>query len=214
MSNLQQFRQAFAVNFPVEIADQILGHMQALYGDLFDKKYGEVDSEHLKTTVCQVLNGLSPEDLNRGIQRMSTEKWCPTLPEFRGWCIHDDEWWTAEMAWAFSLNWKKDNSKPISKLAKRTLGEVSEILNTQGQRAAHRAFIDTYEHNLRQAKKLNCVQVMWIKPDRTNNEDCQKKFEEKKAERLRTEKLRSPSPMPSELAAQAKMIYKRAGKAI
>ena len=205
MSNIQTFQNAFAVSFPLDTANQLLGHMQALYGDAFNKKYGEIDQERMIATVCQVLDGLKPEDFNRGIQRMKSEKWCPSIPEFRTWCIQDHDWWTAEMAWAFSLNWKKDNSKPITKLAKRTLVEVSEILNSQGQRAAHKAFIETYEFNLRQAKLLNCTQVMWIKPDVTNSQDHLQKHEAEQDERNR-----KGIPCPPELLAKLKGSYRAA----
>lgn len=197
MSNIQQYQQAFAVDFPVEIADQILGHMQALYGDLFDKKYGEIDSEHLKITVCQVLNGLSPADLQRGIQRMSTEKWCPTLPELRSWCIHDSDWWTAEQAWAKALNFVADDSQAITTLAKRSLDEVQHILKTEGQKAAHRAFVDIYNDYQSRAKKLGRVQVMWVKP---------------KAIAAPQELNEKGTPLPPELAGMRDQIFRRAGR--
>lgn len=205
MSNIQLFQNAFAVTFSPDEANQLLGHMQALYGDAFNKKYGEIDQERMISMVCQVLDGLGEADLSRGIQRMKTEKWCPSLPEFRMWCLQDHDWWTAEMAWAFALNWKKDNTKPISKLAKRTIGEVSEILNTQGQKAAYKAFIDTYEFNLRQAKLHKRTQVMWIKPNASNNEEKKQQSEQRQAERART-----GIACPPDLADQIKSIGRRA----
>lgn len=200
MSNIQSFQNAFAVTFSADTANQLLGHMQALYGDGFNKKFGDIEQDRMISTVCQVLDGLKPEDLHRGIQRMKTEKWCPSIPEFRTWCIQDYDWWTAEMAWAFALNWKKDSTKPITNLAKRTLGEVNEIMNSQGQRAAYKAFIDTYEFNLRQAKKHNCTQVMWVKPE---GEEQQQKREERNMDRVR-----SGTPCPPELAAKIKSAYR------
>lgn len=209
MFEVQQYQQALeqTVTFPIEVAQQILGVIEAVFGADFERVHGATDIEVLIETFRVVLDGLTPGQIKNGIKNMRSEKWCPTLSEFRRLCLQDDSWWTAEMAWAMALNWKKDNTKPITNLTRKTLFEVSEILNTQGQKAAYKPFIETYEFNLREAKKQNRTQLMWIRPDRTNSEEKQKEFEEKQKERSRT-----VSPMPANLAAQVELIYKRAGK--
>lgn len=209
MFEVQQYQQALeqTVTFPIEVAQQILGVIEAVFGADFERVHGATDIEVLIETFRVVLDGLTPGQIKNGIKNMRSEKWCPTLSEFRRLCLQDDSWWTAEMAWAMALNWKKDNTKPITNLTRKTLFEVSEILNTQGQKAAYKPFIETYEFNLREAKKQNRTQLMWVRPDRTNSEEKQKEFEEKQKERSRT-----VSPMPANLAAQVELIYKRAGK--
>lgn len=211
MFEVQQYQQALeqTVTFPIEVAQQILGVIEAVFGADFERVHGATDIEVLIETFRVVLDGLTPGQIKNGIKNMRSEKWCPTLSEFRRLCLQDDSWWTAEMAWAMSLNWKKDNTKPITTLARKTLFEVSEILTTQGQKAAYKPFIETYEFNLREAKRQNRTQLMWIKPTRTNNDEKQKEFEQKQVERTRT-----ASPMPANLAAAAELIYKRAGKPI
>jgi hypothetical protein len=199
MSNIQLFQDAFVVNFPVEIADQVLARMQALYGEAFDKKFGEIPPSELQFTTCTVLNSLKPEELRRGLERMNSEKWCPSLPEFRSWCVHDGDWWTAEQAWAKALNFEADKNQKITTLAKQALDEVRHILKTEGQKAAHFAFRDIYQDYLQKAKKLGRVQVMWIQPKALNKPD--------------EDLNRKGSPLPADLAAQAQLIYRRAGKA-
>ncbi|AWL29250.1 restriction endonuclease [Acinetobacter defluvii] len=211
MFEVQQYQQALeqTVTFPIEVAQEILGIIESIFGSDFERVHGATDEEILIETFRVVLDGLTPGQIKNGIKNMRSEKWCPTLSEFRRLCLQDDSWWTAEMAWAMALNWKKDNSKPITTLTRKTILEVSEILNTQGQKAAYKPFIETYEFNLREAKKQNRTQLMWIKPTRTNNDEKQKEFEQKQVERTRT-----ASPMPANLAAAAELIYKRAGKPI
>ncbi len=211
MFELQQYSQALeqSVTFPVEIAQQILGVIEAVFGADFERVHGATDVEILVETFQIVLDGLTPGQIQNGIKNMRAEKWCPTLSEFRRLCLQDDSWWTAEMAWAMALNWKKDNSKQITTLARKTLLDVSEILTTQGQKQAYKPFIETYEFNLREAKKQNRTQLMWIRPNRTNNEEKQKKFEKEQEERSRV-----ASPLPAHLATVAAQIYKRAGKPI
>lgn len=205
MFELQQYNQALetSVTFPIEIAQQILGVLEAVFGADFERVHGATNFDTLIETFRLVLDGLTPAQIQNGIKNMRSEKWCPTLSEFRRLCLQDDSWWTAEMAWAFSLNWKKDNTKPITTLARKSFLEVSEIFATQGQKATYKSFIETYEYNLRQAKKMSSVQIMWIKPNGTNDENIQKKVEEKQAERARV-----GIPCPPELREQLRRAVK------
>lgn len=200
MSNIQLFQDAFVVDFPAEIADQVLGRMQALYGEMFDKKYGYINPAELQFTVCTVLNGLKPAELRRGLERMNSEKWCPSLPEFRSWCVHDGDWWTAEQAWAKALNFEADQTNKITTLAKRALDEVRHILKTEGQKAAHFAFRDIYSDYLDKAKKSGRVQVMYVPPV-------------KPVAIEHNEKNRKGVPCPPELAAKVKGVFNRTGGA-
>lgn len=198
MFDIQKFQQAFEISFPVETAQQILGLMESLYGSEFERVHGKTDASLLVENTRMVLDGITPEQLQNGIKLMRSERWCPTLPGFRFLCLQDDDWWTAEQAWTFALNWKKDSSKPITVLAKRTLGEVSEVLNGQGQKAAYKAFVDTYEYNLKQAKAHKCTQVMWKKTEPS--------IEKKKAKQA--ERTRSGIACPPELAAKIQGAYR------
>ncbi|MFB6328927.1 restriction endonuclease [Acinetobacter variabilis] len=196
MNSIQLFQDAFAVDFPVEVADQILGRIQQLYGAEFDKKFGSIDPVQLQQTTCTVLNGLKPKDIKRGLDRMLTEKWCPSLPEFRSWCIAAD-WWTADQAWAKAMNFEADPSKPITALAKCALDEVRHILDVEGQKAAHRAFKDIYEDYLQKAKDQGRAQELWKKPEvKTIGHNYAP---------------RSGVPCPPELAAMVKRVGKSAG---
>lgn len=191
MSKIQKFQSVFEVNFPVEIADQVLARIQMLYGEAFDKKYGEIDPVQLQITACTVLNGLTDRDLRRGLERMNSEKWCPSLPEFRSWCVHDGDWWTAEQAWAKSLNFMRDEKEKITTLAKRSLDEVKLIMSAEGQRAARKAFIDIYSDYLIKAKKQNRTQVMWVAPQ---------------SPKAIEEKPRNGVPCPPDLAQKIKSL--------
>lgn len=203
MSNISKFQSVFDVNFPAEIADQVLARMQMLYGEAFDKKFGEIDPKQLTFTTCTVLNGLSDVDLRRGLERMNTEKWCPSLPEFRSWCVKDDGWWTAEQAWAKALVFSNDLSSPITKLAKCVLDEVQHVLKVEGQKAAHAAFRDIYNDYLNKAKQAGRKQEMWIAPKAIG-------FDQDNAERER-----KGVPCPPELVAQLRGVksFKHVGGA-
>lgn len=199
MSNLQAFQNALASNFPVEVADQVLGRMQQLYGAEFDKKFAAIDPEQLQQTTCLVLNGITPKQLERGLNRMLSEKWCPSLPELRNMCLASD-WWTAEQAWAKALQFEADPTAKITKLTKAALDEVRHIMNVEGQKAAHRAFKDIYEDYLRKATEKGYEQEMWVAPVPVKQIGY-------------SEVPRNGVPCPPELLAKLGKVGKRVGGA-
>jgi len=131
MSNIQLFEQAFAVDFPVEVAEMVLDRISGLYGTEFSKKYsGDSDAELIQRA-CTVLNGLTPADITRGIMRMNSEEFCPTLPRFRNWCEQGGDWWTADMAWAKAMQFEADPQTKITKLTKCALEPKGSALRFQ-----------------------------------------------------------------------------------
>lgn len=203
MSNIQLFENAFAVNFPVEVAELVLNRIGDVYGAEFTKKYAGYSDEELVRLACTVLSGLTPDDITRGILRMNSEEWCPNLPKFRSWCEQGGDWWTADMAWAKALQFENDKKSEITTLAKRSLDEVRHILNVEGQKAAHYAFNAIYQDYLARAKEKGRVQEMWKKEGKTE-----------KAKSLNyDERNRKGVPCPPELAEKVKGAFKRTGRA-
>ncbi len=203
MSNIQLFESAFAVNFPVEVAELVLNRIGDVYGAEFSKKYAGYSDEELVQLACTVLSGLTPADITRGILRMNSEEWCPNLPKFRSWCEQGGDWWTADMAWAKALQFENDKKSEITTLAKRSLDEVRHILNVEGQKAAHYAFNAIYQDYLARAKEKGRVQEMWKKEGKTE-----------KAKSLNyDERNRKGVPCPPELAEKVKGAFKRTGSA-
>jgi hypothetical protein len=195
MSNIQVFQDAFAVSFPVEVAEQVLSRIEMIYGAEFQKNYGHLSDQELTDLACTVLNGLTPAELYRGIARMNTEKWCPKLPEFRSWCLSTSDWWTAEMAWAKAMQFEADNSVKITKLAKVALDEVRHILDNENQRSAHFAFKDIYQNYLEKAKKQGKEQEFHVV--------------KKVAQLGNSERNRKGVPCPPHLMNQIRSVGKR-----
>ena len=164
MSNIELFKNAFAVNFPVEIAELVLNRIADLHGAEFTKKYSGYGDSELTQLACTVLSGLDHADIARGIVRMNSEEWCPSLPKFRSWCEQGGDWWTADMAWAKAMQFESDPLSEITTLAKRSLDEVRHILNVEGQKSAHYAFKDIYIDYLRRAKEKGRIQELWVRP--------------------------------------------------
>lgn len=158
MSNIQTFEQALGMSFPVHVAENVLNLISGLYGAEFAKKYEGIQNEELVQLACTALNGLTPAEIDRGIKRMNSEEFCPTLPRFRSWCEQGGDWWTADMAWAKAMQYESDPQTKITKLTKRALDEVRFVLTNEGQKAAHYAFKDIYQDYQIRAKALGRVQ--------------------------------------------------------
>lgn len=199
MSNIELFKSAFAVTFPVEVADLVLDRISELYATEFTKKYAGYSDQELRQLACTVLNGLNPSDIARGIVRMNSEGWCPNLPQFRNWCEQGGDWWTADMAWAKAMQFAENPNTPMTKLAKRAFDEVQQVLSVEGQKSAHFAFKDIYHDYLRRAKEKGRVQEMWVKPV--------------EPKRVEDQVRKTGIPCPPELAAKIKRIGRVGGVA-
>lgn len=143
---------------------QISNLMQVLYGDKFQKTYGGMNVENIMNGMRFVLGDLSDEQLIIGLERMKSEKWCPTLPEFREWCLDDPEWWSAELAWAKAMLYLTSKTTQITTLTELVLREIKGILDIEGQRAAKSSFIAIYNDYLEKAKKRGKKQEYFVLP--------------------------------------------------
>lgn len=203
MNEIQLFENAFAVNFPIDVAEKVLNRIGDVYGAEFSKKYAGYSDEELVQLACTVLSGLTPADIARGVVRMNSEEWCPNLPKFRSWCEQGGEWWTADMAWAKAMQFESDPMAQITTLAKRSLEEVRHVLNVEGQKSAHFAFKDIYMDYLKRAKEAGRVQEFWEK----------KRKSEKTKALTYDERNRKGVPCPPELAEKVKGVFKRGNAA-
>lgn len=201
MSNIELFKNAFAVNFPVEVAELVLNRIADLHGAEFTKKYSGYGDSELTQLACTVLSGLNHADIARGIVRMNSEEWCPSLPKFRSWCEQGGDWWTADMAWAKAMQFESDPQTKITTLTKRVLDEVRHVLTAEGQKPAHFAFKDIYMDYLNRAKAKGMTQEMWVKPKSLKQID-------------NNERNRACIPCPTELLATVGKSFKRVGGAV
>ena len=198
MSNIELFKNAFEITFPAEVANMVLDAISEVFGTEFGKKYQGYSDQELQQLTCRVLNGLTPKDIARGLQRMNSEEWCPSLPKFRSLCEQGGDWWTADMAWAKAMQFESDPQTKITTLTKRVLDEVRHVLTAEGQKSAHFAFKDIYVDYLRRAKAKGMTQEMWVKPKAPKQLDNH-------------DRNRSCVPCPPELLATLGKTYNRVG---
>lgn len=151
---------------PHAMAEHILAMLQVCYGEEFQKKFANNSTpEMLIAGLSFVLDGLTAQEIQNGLKRMKTEKWCPSLPEFRSWCLVGSEWWDCELAWAKALQFLNNKqSVKITTLTKQCLDEVKYIIENESQNSAHKAFRSIYENYLTRAKKAGRVQEFYVPP--------------------------------------------------
>ena len=148
-------------NFPKAWAVGVIGKMQDYYQSRFDntfpKRANLTDEQYidkLADIACDVFDGLTPDDIKRGLAKMKTSIFCPVFPEFRDWCLGDQrsQWLGANEAWSIGLNsidfngneltvvWTKECAiafDAVSHLVK--LGDKYQIAD------AKKTFVESYE---------------------------------------------------------------------
>lgn len=143
--------------FPRKWAEEIISRMQRYYRAKFSATFPVVEGQtaeqyedDLIETACEVFDGLSPDDIKRGLARMKRSTFCPTFPEFAGWCEpKTDDWLGSHEAWAIA----KDS------IEFGTGRELTVIWTEQAAKAFERcadlvATGDKYQ--LAEAKKIFC----------------------------------------------------------
>lgn len=89
------------IKFGIEDAKRVITEMRLCYGKKFSDQWVGVDPMDLANKMVQMFSDLKPSDLAKGFSKMQTQAWCPTLPEFKSWCIGDlkSQWLGANEAW-------------------------------------------------------------------------------------------------------------------
>lgn len=147
----------FESTIPRKWAEEIISRMQRYYRAKFSATFpmaegqtAEQYEDDLIETACEVFDGLSPDGIKRGLARMKRSTFCPTFPEFAGWCEpKTDDWLGSHEAWAIA----KDS------IEFGTGRELTVIWTEQAAKAFERcadlvATGDKYQ--LAEAKKIFC----------------------------------------------------------
>lgn len=158
----------FESTFPRKWAEEIISRMQRYYRAKFDSTFpiskgqtAENYEDDLITTACEVFEGLSPNDIKRGLARMKRSTFCPTFPEFAGWCEpKTDDWLGAHEAWAIAKDsiefgtgremtvvWTEQAAKAFEKCADLVAtGDKFQLAE------AKKIFVSIYERLVTEAK--------------------------------------------------------------
>lgn len=157
----------FESTFPRKWAEEIISRMQRYYRAKFSATFPVVEGQtaeqyedDLIATACEVFEGLSPEDIKRGLARMKRSTFCPTFPEFAGWCEpKTDDWLGSHEAWAIAEKSIGFDGQELTVIWTEQMAQAfsrcEELIKTgdKYQRAeAKKIFCDAYDRLVSQAK--------------------------------------------------------------
>ena len=157
----------FESTFPKKWAEEIISRMQRYYRAKFSATFpvaegqtAEQYEDDLIETACEVFEGLSPEDIKRGLARMKRSTFCPIFPEFAGWCEPKiDDWLGSHEAWAIAEKSIGFDGQELTVVWTEQMAQAfsrcEELIKTgdKYQRAeAKKIFCDAYDRLVTQAK--------------------------------------------------------------
>ena len=157
----------FESTFPKKWAEEIISRMQRYYRAKFSATFpvaegqtAEQYEDDLITTACEVFEGLSPKDIKRGLARMKRSTFCPTFPEFAGWCEpKTDDWLGSHEAWAIAEKSIGFDGQELTVIWTEQMAQAfsrcEDLVKTgdKYQRAeAKKIFCDAYDRLVTQAK--------------------------------------------------------------
>lgn len=147
--------------FTSDDALRLIEEMQTCYGKKYSDQWIGVDDVRIATQMVKMFQGLTAQDFKRGLQRMYQSAFCPTLPEFKQWCLQGSTWLTEHEAWAQAIAYDKSNQTiSISLHVLKTLKEFKKGFDELNPRAESqsKAFKDMYVRIVSNAKLMGDVQ--------------------------------------------------------
>lgn len=87
--------------FNYDHAMQVINEMRICYGKKFSDQWSGIKPSELANKMVQMFSDLTPSDLARGYEKMQTQTFVPSLPEFKSWCLPNlkSKWLGANEAW-------------------------------------------------------------------------------------------------------------------
>lgn len=147
--------------FTSDDALRLIEEMQTCYGKRYSDQWVGVDDLRIATQMVKVFKDLTAQEFKRGLQRMYQSAFCPTLPEFKQWCLQGSTWLTEHEAWAQALAYEKSGQTiSISRHVLKTLKEFKKGFDELNPRAESqsKAFKDMYVRIVTNAKLMGDVQ--------------------------------------------------------
>lgn len=154
--------------FTLNDAMRLITKMRSCYGAKFTAQWAGSEPNDIAETMVECFQGLQPEDFRRGVKKMYQSTFCPTIPEFKSWCMSKaDIWLDAHEAWATAKNsidfmtgseltvvWTEQSAKAFAKCTDlvRT-GDKYQLAE------AKKIFVSIYERLVVEAKDQNLQPV-------------------------------------------------------
>lgn len=147
---MHEFAQQNAIN--------LLAKMRGFYGKKFIDQWAKIDKSEIISAMMECLADLSAEQLKTGYDKMKSSVFCPSIPEFRSWCLsqeQDQSWLNEYEAWVSALAYESSNQTcAVSSLVAETLSEIKAVFNDLNPKSETqaKAFRSMYQRKVDDAK--------------------------------------------------------------
>jgi uncharacterized protein YoaH (UPF0181 family) len=163
--------------FTHEDAMRLIKKMRVNYGKKFSDQWAGVEPYDLADEMVDQYQGLTSQNFLAGIERMKTESWPPTIPEFKNWCIGGtiamgvSLFRSKNAALANIEAWLSDSTTKITSAEKeaynRCYGMFNDLKwNYSDKQKFHTylAFKDFYDEVVKELVAKGESQSIWIEP--------------------------------------------------
>ena len=175
-------------------ARKLVEDMLFMYGKKFTDQWSGLKKGQVIEKFVEKLSELTYEQFLRGLKRLDTADWPPTIPEFKNWCKGVYEYQTHDEAWLQALTYEKHNrSHVINKFAKQAFDEVMKPYGYLGSTDTfYRVYCSVYKRIITEAKERNEADEIFAAVSQLENkqEDADHKPVEKEDARLALENLK------------------------
>lgn len=163
--------------FTHEDAMRLIKKMRVNYGKKFSDQWSGVEPFDLADEMVDQYQGLTSQNFLAGIERMKTESWPPTIPEFKNWCISGtlamgvSSFRYKNAALANIEAWLSDSTTKITNAEKeaynRCYGMFNDLKWSYSDKQkfhTYLAFKDFYDEVVKEMVAKGESQSIWIEP--------------------------------------------------
>ncbi|MEN3979053.1 hypothetical protein [Acinetobacter sp. CWB-B33] len=157
-NELAQHQQPHIVQqFCEQDARKLVEDMLLMYGKKFTDQWSGLKKGQVIEKLVEKLSDLTYEQFLRGLKRLDTAEWPPSIPEFKKWCLGGYEYQSCDEAWLQALMYEKNNrSHEINKFAKQAFDEVIKPYSYLGSSdTIYKVFCSVYKRIITEAKERN-----------------------------------------------------------
>ena len=202
---MSTFPRAWAIG----VINKMQDYFESRFESTFKKRVGESDQQYIErlvNTTCEILEGVTAEQLKVGLATMKTAKYCPVMPEFKNWCLGGSDnaihasYRKKSAALANIEAWLCDDTTHITNAEREAYNRCYSMFNdlkwnyTNNQKFhTYEAFKDFYDEVVREFVSNGIMREMYIPPVKLETKKEELKVltaeEQKQAEEMREKYL-------------------------
>ncbi|WOE40726.1 hypothetical protein [Acinetobacter chinensis] len=143
--------------FSEQDARKLVEDMLLMYGKKFTDQWSGLKKGQVVEKFVEKLSDLTYVQFLRGLKRLDTAEWPPSIPEFKKWCLGGYEYQSSDDAWLQALNYERNNRcNVINKFTKQAFDEVVQPYGHLGSSDTfYKVFSSVYRRIITEARECN-----------------------------------------------------------